>query len=53
MIRQCFHETTKTCIKRRTAEGKSEVRRCLRRAVARQLDRLLERTVGNAAAQPA
>jgi transposase len=52
MIRQRFHETTKTYTKRRTAEGKSEreIRRCLTRAVARQLYRLLERTVGNAAA---
>ena len=46
MIRQRFHQTTKTYTKRRTAEGKSEreVRRCLTRGVARQLYRLLERT---------
>jgi transposase len=46
MIRQRFHETTKTYTKRRAAQGKSEreVRRCLTRAVARQLYRLLERT---------
>jgi hypothetical protein len=46
MIRQCFHQTTKTYTKRRTARGKSEreIRRCRTRAVARQLHRLLERT---------
>jgi transposase len=48
MIRQRFHDTTKTYTKRRTTEGKSEreVRRCLARAVARQLFRLLEREAG-------
>jgi transposase len=48
MIRQRFHQTTKTYTTRRTAEGKSEreVRRCLARAVARQLFRLLERQAG-------
>ncbi len=55
IIRQRFHETTKTYTKRRTVKGKSEreIRRCLTRAVPRQLYRLLERTVANMAAQPA
>jgi transposase len=46
MIRQRFHQTTKAYTTRRTAEGRSEreIRRCLTRAVARQLYRLLERT---------
>ena len=45
MIRQRYHQATKTYTTRRTAEGKSqrEVRRCLKRTVARQLFRLLER----------
>ena len=55
MIRQRFHQTTKRYVARRTGQGKTEreIRRCLTRAVARQLYRLLERTVANAAAQPA
>ena len=55
MIRQRFHETTKTYTKRRTAQGKSEreIRRCLTGAVSWQAYRLLERTAANAAAQPA
>jgi transposase len=46
MIRQSYHQTTKAYTTRRTAEGRSEreIRRCLTRAVARQLYRLLERT---------
>jgi transposase len=46
MIRQRYHQPTKTYTMRRSAEGKSEreVRRCLTRTVARQLYRLLERT---------
>jgi transposase len=45
MIRQRYHQSTKAYTTRRTAEGKSqrEVRRCLKRTVARQLVRLLER----------
>jgi transposase len=45
MIRQRYHQTTKTYTKRRIAEGKTDrgVRRCLTRTVARQLFRLLER----------
>ena len=45
MIREAWHEPTKRYVARRTAQGKSqrEIRRCLTRAVARQLFRLLER----------
>jgi transposase len=45
MIREAWHEPTKRYVARRTAEGKSqrEIRRCLTRAVAGQLFRLLER----------
>jgi transposase len=45
MIREAWHEPTKRYVARRTAQGKSprEVRRCLTRAVARGLYRLLER----------
>jgi transposase len=45
MIRQRYHQPTKAYTSRRTAEGKSQrdVRRCLKRSVARQLFRLLER----------
>jgi transposase len=45
MIREAWHEPTKRSVARRTAQGKSprEVRRCLTRAVARGLYRLLER----------
>jgi transposase len=45
MLRERYHEPTKRYVARRTAEGKSprEIRRCLARAVARQLFRLLER----------
>jgi transposase len=54
MIRERYHEPTKRYVARRTAEGKSqhEIRRCLKRTVARQLFRLLERT-GAPAASPA
>jgi transposase len=47
MIRQRYHQATKTYTTRRIGEGKSqrEIRRCLTRAVARQLFRLLERQV--------
>jgi len=46
MVRQGCHEPTKRYLARRTAEGKSprEIRRCLKRMLARQLYRLLERT---------
>ena len=46
MIRQRYHQATKTYTTRRIAEGKSEreIRRCLKRTVARQLYRLLART---------
>jgi transposase len=45
MIREAWHEPTKRYVARRTAEGKGgrEIRRCLTRAVARALFRLLER----------
>jgi transposase len=48
MIRQRYHQATKTCTTRRIAEGKSQrdVRRCVKRTVARQLFRLLERQAG-------
>jgi transposase len=47
MIREAWHEPTKRYVARRTAQGKSprEVRRCLARALARGLYRLLERQV--------
>ena len=46
MIRERYHEPTRRYVGRRTAEGKSdrEIRRCLKRTVARQLFRLLART---------
>jgi transposase len=52
MIREAWHEPTKRYVARRTAEGKSprEVRRCLARAVARGLYRLLECKVAPSAA---
>jgi transposase len=45
MIREAWHEPTKRYVARRTAQGKGrrEIRRCLARAVARGLYRLLER----------
>jgi transposase len=45
MLRQVHHGPTRAYTSRRIAEGKSEreIRRCLKRAVARQLFRLLER----------
>jgi len=44
MLRERYHEPTKRYVARRTAEGKSdrEIRRCLKRTLARQLYRLLE-----------
>ena len=44
MIREAWHAPTKRYVARRTAQGKSqrEIRRCLDRAVARGLYRLLE-----------
>jgi transposase len=47
MIRESWHEPTRRYVARRIAEGKSEreVRRCLKRTVARGLFRLLTRTV--------
>ena len=52
MSRQRYHQPTKTYTTRRIAEGKSnrDVRRCLKRTVARQLFRLLERTAEHPAA---
>jgi transposase len=49
MIRQLQHPATRAYTARRTGEGKSprEIRRCLKRMVARQLFRLLERTATN------
>jgi transposase len=53
MIRKAWHEPTRRYVARRTAEGKSqrEIRRCLTRAAARGLYRLLERHGANIAAQ--
>jgi len=50
MIRERYHEPTKRYVARRIAEGKSEreIRRCLKRTVARQLFRLLARTTAPA-----
>jgi transposase len=46
LLRERYHQPTKRYVARRTAEGKSqrEIRRCLKRTVARQLYRLLART---------
>jgi transposase len=46
MIRQAHHAPTRAYTTRRIAEGKSErdIRRCLKRTVARQRYRLLEHT---------
>jgi transposase len=46
MLRERYHQPTKRYVTRRISEGKSqrEIRRCLKRTVARQLYRLLERT---------
>jgi transposase len=44
MTRQRYHQATKAYTTRRIAEGKTnrDVRRCLKRTIARQLFRLLE-----------
>jgi len=49
IIRQLHDPATRAHTARRTAQGKSprEIRRCLKRMVARQLFRLLERTATN------
>jgi transposase len=49
MIRQAHHDPTKAYTARRTTQGKTprEIRRCLKRMIARQLFRLLERTATN------
>ena len=46
MLRERYHQPTKRSVARRTAKGKShrEIRRCLKRTLARQLFRLLART---------
>ena len=51
MIRQTHHGPTQTSTTRRIALGKSQrdIRRCLKRTVARQLYRLLERTAAKQA----
>ncbi len=51
MIRQTRHGPTRTYTSRRIAQGKSkrQIRRCRKRTIARQLDRLLERTAANQA----
>ncbi len=51
MIRQAHHGPTQAYTSRRIAEGKSEreIRRCLKRTLARQLYRLLEHTAINQA----
>jgi hypothetical protein len=53
MVREAWHEPTQRHVARRTAAGKSlrEIRRCLTRAVARGLYRLLERHSANITAQ--
>jgi transposase len=50
MLRQVHHGPTRAYTSRRIAQGKSEreIRRCLKRTVARQLYRLLERTATTA-----
>ena len=49
MLRQVHHGPTRAYTSRRIAQGKSqrEIRRCLKRTLARQLYRLLERTATN------
>jgi transposase len=49
MLRQVHHGPTRAYTSRRIAQGRSqrEIRRCLKRTVARQLYRLLERTATN------
>jgi transposase len=49
MLRQVHHGPTRVYTCRRIAQGKRqrEIRRCLKRTVARQLYRLLERTATN------
>jgi transposase len=51
MIRQTHHGPTQTYTTRRIAQGKSQrdIRRCLKRTLARQLYRLLESTAANQA----
>ena len=51
MLRQVHHGPTRAYTSRRIAQGKSEreIRRCLKRTLARQLYRLLERTATNQA----
>jgi transposase len=46
MLRERYHQPTKRSVARRTAKGKShrEIRRCLKRTLARQHFRLLART---------
>lgn len=48
LSRMRFHDETKTYVARRTAEGRTprEIKRCLKRYVARRLFRLLEATYG-------
>jgi len=52
LLRQVHHGPTREYTSRRIAQGKSEreIRRCLKRSLARQLYRLLERTAINHAA---
>jgi transposase len=49
MLRHVHHGPTRVYTSRRIAQGKSqrEIRRCLKRSLARQLYRLLERTATN------
>ena len=51
MVRQTHHGPTQIYTTRRIAQGKSQrdIRRCLKRTLARQLYRLLERTAANQA----
>jgi transposase len=51
MNRQTHHQPTRVYTTRRIAQGKSqrEIRRCLKRTVARQLYRLLEHTAADQA----
>jgi transposase len=53
MLRQVHHEPTGASTSRRIAQakGQREIRRCRKRTLARQLNRLLERTASNHASR--
>ena len=52
LSRMRFHDETKACVARRIAEGLTprEIKRCLKRYVARRLFRVLEATESDAPA---